>query len=68
MSKKKTKEETIEMLIVKSKIKEYVKTLGDYNVSSEFYDTLNLEVAKLVKKASKRATRNSRKTVSSRDV
>jgi histone H3/H4 len=67
MSKKK-KEVPTEMLIVKSKVKDYAKTLGDFNVSSEFYEEFNLRVAEMVKKAAKRAKQNKRKTIAARDV
>ena len=58
----------IETLIVKSKVKDYIKTLGDFNVSAEFYDEFNTKVAKLVKLAVHRAKANQRKTVAARDV
>lgn len=67
MSKKK-KEVPAEMLIVKSKVKEYAKSLGDFNVSSEFYEEFNFRVAEMVKRAAKRAKNNNRKTIAARDV
>ncbi|NPD88799.1 MAG: hypothetical protein HGN29_08735 [Asgard group archaeon] len=67
MSKKK-KDLPTDMLIVKSKVKEYVKTLGDYNVSSEFYEVFNHKVAEMIRKAAKRTKHNNRKTVAARDV
>ncbi len=57
-----------EMLIIKSKLKEYIASLGDYNVSAGFYEEFNLRVAELAKKAAKRAKHNNRKTVSAKDV
>lgn len=53
------------MLVVKSKIKEYV---GDLNVSSDFADALDGAVKELIEKAAKRAKDNGRKTVQSRDL
>ena len=57
-----------ETLIVKSKVREYVKSLGDFNVSGDFLETLNVQVAYLLKKAAKRTEANSRKTVAARDI
>ncbi len=62
------KKEVLEVLIVKSKVKDYVKTLGDYNVSSDFYDELNVLVAKKIKMAVERTKANGRKTVAAKDV
>ena len=57
-----------ETLIVKSKVREYVKSLGEFNVSGDFIETLNVKVAKLLKQAAKRTAANSRKTVAARDI
>ena len=57
-----------ESLIVKSKVREYVKSLGEFNVSGDFLETLNVKVAKLLKQAAKRTAANSRKTVAARDI
>jgi len=57
-----------EMLIVKSKVREYVKGIGEFNISSDFIEALNVEVADLIKKASTRTKSNSRKTLSAKDV
>jgi len=64
----KKKKEVIDILIVKSKVKDYVKTLGDFNVSSDFYDEFNALVAKMAKNAVERTKANGRKTVSAKDV
>ena len=58
----------IETLIVKAKIKEYIKSLGDFNVSADFYDEFNAKVAKLAKAAVGRTKANGRKTVAAKDV
>ncbi len=55
----------MEMLIVKSKIKEVVK---DVNVSGDFAEALNEEAIKLVEKAKDRALANGRKTVRPSDL
>ena len=65
MSKKK---KGIEMLIVKAKLKEYIKSIGDFNVSADFYEEFNKKVAELVKLSVGRTKANGRKTVAARDV
>lgn len=57
-----------EMLIVKSKVREYVKGIGEFNISSDFIEALNVEVAGLIKSAANRTKSNSRKTLSAKDV
>ncbi|WP_459190860.1 DUF1931 domain-containing protein [Halosimplex sp. J119] len=52
-------------LIVKAAVKD---ALADNNVSADFYDTLNEEVAELLDDASERAESNDRKTVQPRDL
>ena len=52
-------------LVVKSKIKESVK---DMNVSSEFAEALDKQVASLIEKAVERAKANNRKTVYAKDL
>lgn len=52
-------------LIVKAAVKE---ALTDKNVSSDFYDALDGEVAELLQDAADRAEANGRKTVQPRDL
>ena len=52
-------------LIVKAAVKD---ALSDNNVSADFYDTLNEEVAELLDDAAERAEANDRKTVQPRDL
>jgi histone H3/H4 len=52
-------------LIVKSAVKE---ALDDNNVSADFYDALNEEVAELLDDAAERAEANDRKTVQPCDL
>jgi len=52
-------------LIVKSEVKRVVE---DLNVSKDFYERLEREVAKLISKAEVRAEANGRKTVCARDL
>ena len=60
--------EVKETLIVKSKVREYVKTLGDFNVSGDFVDALNEKVGKIIAYATKRTAANARKTVAAKDL
>ncbi|MBT6995393.1 DUF1931 domain-containing protein [Candidatus Woesearchaeota archaeon] len=55
----------MKMLVVKSKIKEYVK---DCNVSGDFAEALNREVETLISKAEERCKANGRKTCQARDL
>jgi histone H3/H4 len=52
-------------LIVKAAVKEAV---GDKNVSADFYDALDAEVAEVIADAARRAGANDRKTVQPRDL
>lgn len=52
-------------LIVQSAVKD---ALDDYNVSAEFYDALDDEVAAIIEDAGRRASANGRKTVQPRDL
>jgi len=52
-------------LIVKAAVKD---ALADNNVSANFYDALNEEVAELLDDAAERAEANDRKTVQPRDL
>lgn len=52
-------------LVVKSAIKE---SLDDKNVSGDFYDALDDEVAEVLEDAARRAEANDRKTVQPRDL
>jgi len=52
-------------LIVKSAVK---AKLNEMNVSSDFYDALDEDVADLIETAARRAEANNRKTVQSRDL
>ncbi len=62
------KNKVTEMLIVKSKVRDYVKTLGDFNVAGDFVDALNEVAAKILWNAAERTKANGRKTVSAKDI
>jgi histone H3/H4 len=53
-------------MVVKSAVRDSVKK--NYNVSEEFLKALDMEVARLVKRAGERANKNGRKTLKARDV
>lgn len=55
----------MEMIVVKSKIKELA---GDCNVAGDFAEALNEVAVELVKKAGARAEANGRKTMQAKDV
>ena len=57
----------INALVVQSKVREFIKGLGDYNVAGDFIDALNFKVQLLVDATVKRAKANGRKTVQGRD-
>ncbi len=57
-----------DILLVKSKVREYVKELGEYNISGDFIEAMSKEVETLIKKAADRTAANKRKTISARDV
>ena len=52
-------------LIVKAAVKD---ALSEHNVSADFYDALNEEVAEQLEDAARRAEANDRKTVQPRDL
>lgn len=52
-------------LIVKSAVKD---ALDENNVSADFYDALDAEVAELLEDAARRAEENERRTVQPRDL
>lgn len=65
--KKKGSKKPKEMLLVQSKVKEYVRS-QDMMCSSDLIDALNDQVAALLDAAVQRATSNGRKTARASDV
>ena len=58
-----------ELLVVRSKIKEFAKVGKDtLNVSGDFAEALSVRVEELIKKAATRANENGRKTVQPKDL
>ena len=55
-------------MIVQSKVRDYIKELGDYKVGGDLLKALDDKLTALVKKAAERAKANGRKTVSARDL
>ncbi|MBX0297100.1 DUF1931 domain-containing protein [Haloarcula nitratireducens] len=52
-------------LIVKAAVKD---ALSEHNVSADFYESLDEEVAELLEEAAQRAEANDRRTVQARDL
>jgi hypothetical protein len=67
MAKSKKKIE-IPTMVVASKVKEFVKANGDFNVGGDFVPELNEKVARLISDAAGRCETNSRKTVRAGDL
>ena len=53
------------MIVVKAKIKEVAE---GFNISSDFAEGLDVEVKRIVKKASERAEANNRRTIMAKDL
>lgn len=71
MAKKKAKakpKSPVPMLVVQSKIREYLKGKGDYNIGSDLFDAVSGRVAEFLDDAARRAKNNGRKTIQARDV
>ncbi len=64
---KKAKKKDRDVLVVASKVREYVKSKG-CNTSGEFIGELSNTVYDLIDKATNRAQGNNRKTIQSKDV
>ena len=64
---KKAKKKDRDVLVVASKIREYVKS-NDCNTSGEFIGELSNTVYDLIDKAISRAQGNNRKTIQAKDV
>lgn len=56
------------VLIVQSKVREYVKSLGEYNLGADLFQAISDNVAWMLQDAAKRAEGNNRKTLQARDV
>lgn len=66
-TKKPGKKEERELLLVQSKVKDYIRS-KDLMCSSDLIDALNDEVYALLDKASVRTTENGRKTARGSDI
>ena len=67
MATKKKKKEPLEMLLVQSKVKEYVRG-QEMMCSSDLIEALNEEIGRLLDRAVERAQENGRKTARASDV
>ena len=71
MAKKKVKKggkKEGEILVVQSKVREYLKGQGDYNIGSDLVGAVSSRVEEVLSSAAKRAKDNGRKTIQARDV
>lgn len=66
--KSKKSKKSGDILIVQSKVRDYIKNHGDYNIGSDLFDAVSDKVSVLLEDAAKRASENGRKTVQARDV
>jgi hypothetical protein len=55
-------------MVVASKVKEFIRANGDFNVGGDFVPELNKQVAQLISTAAGRCETNSRKTVRAGDL
>lgn len=67
MAKRKGKKKTGDVLVVQSKVKDYVRG-KDFRVSADFMDALSDEVEDLLDAAMDRADTNKRKTLYAGDL
>ncbi len=58
----------IDILVVTSKVKKYIKEKGDCNTSAETIDVLSKAVERLCEKGIEQAKQDGRKTVMARDI
>lgn len=69
MAKKKAKAKSSgEILVVQSKVREYLKGQGDYNIGSDLVGAVSGRVEEVLQSAARRAKDNGRKTIQARDV
>ncbi|MHA2171544.1 MAG: DUF1931 domain-containing protein [Candidatus Kariarchaeaceae archaeon] len=66
MAKKKKKEQ--EILVVQSKVRDFLKSQGDYNIGSDLVAAVSGRVETVLQDAARRAKENGRKTIQARDV
>lgn len=62
------KSKKVEVLVVQSKVREYLKGKGDYNIGSDLFDAASQRVARLLDRAAERAKENGRKTIQGKDI
>ena len=71
MAKKKAAKKAkkaVEMLIVQSKVRDFLKNKGDFNIGSDLFEAVSIKVQGLLEDAARRAKENGRKTIQARDV
>ena len=66
--KKKPAKKTTEILVVQSKVREYLKGQGDFNIGSDLVGAVSKKLEAILDDAARRAGDNGRKTIQARDV
>ena len=62
------KKKEVEILVVQSKVRDFLKSQGDYNIGSDLVAAVSGRVETVLKDAARRAKENGRKTIQARDV
>ena len=57
-----------DILVVQSKVREYIKSKGDMNIGGDVFESVSAKVAMVLDMACDRAKANGRKTVQGKDV
>lgn len=57
-----------EILVVQSKVREYLKSKGDFNIGSDLVGAVSDRIEMMLDDAARRAGDNGRKTIQARDV
>ena len=69
MAKKKSKKSSSgEILVVQSKVREYLKSQGDYNIGGDVFEAVSGRIERMLERASERAAANNRKTIQGKDI
>ena len=70
MAKKKSKKKgsSGEILVVQSKVREYLKSQGDYNIGGDVFEAVSARIERILERAAERAAANNRKTIQGKDI
>ncbi|MDH5404192.1 MAG: DUF1931 domain-containing protein [Candidatus Heimdallarchaeota archaeon] len=67
-AKKPAKKSGGEILVVQSKVRDYLKGVGEFNIGSDLVGAVSSKVESILDQAAERAKGNNRKTIQARDV